>query len=253
MAAAAKAAEDAAEAIGARRAEGRAGDGRRRPRAVPRAGRAGQGAAGRGAGRADRRRPADGRRTGPPAAGLRRPAGQAGAKAAACGNQPQKPMKDQQQPGVGQKPAEEAGRNKCRASAAMAEKIAEKAKTLADVLGAAAKADGPRTQAVGQEGRRTDERARHLPSVTERLKNLPGQVGRARWRTPRPRPATAPSGWKRRPSSWPACTGSIVAPRVDELAKLEQQLVQLDESSTSSTRRPRSPAGTWTPTNCWTS
>ena len=75
-----------------------------------------------------------------------------------------------------QMPPKEARTTRCQAWAPMAEKIAEKAKTLADVLGAAARADPPEDEADGREGGRPVQ-AMDLPSLTERLKNLPGQVG----------------------------------------------------------------------------
>jgi len=96
------------------------------------------------------------------------------------------------------------------------------------VLGAATKADRPEdvpsAEKVGAMMSALD-----LPSVTERLKNLPGQVQGGKKEDAR---ATAGDGAEKMEAAAEQLAGlhrSIVAPRVEALAKLERQLVQLDQ------------------------
>jgi hypothetical protein len=111
---------------------------------------------------------------------------------------------------------------------ASAQRIADKAQTLADVLAAAAKTDSPAEQAAAK---KIEELVKSLAlkALTERLAELPGQVGEGKLEDAK---ATAGDGAERMEAAAEqlgALRRSIVAPQVDELAKLEEQLAGLDE------------------------
>ncbi|HZN33463.1 MAG TPA: DUF4175 family protein [Pirellulaceae bacterium] len=139
---------------------------------------------------------------------------------------PQQPKNDQPAPGIGQEPPKDPNQ-KLPGVGAAADKIAEKAKTLADVLGAASRADRPEDEPSAEKVAALAG-ALDLPSVTERLKNLPGQVREGKKEDAR---ATAGDGAEKMEAAAEQLAGlhrQIVAPRVEELAKLERQVVQLD-------------------------
>jgi hypothetical protein len=109
-----------------------------------------------------------------------------------------------------------------------AEKIADKAQTLADVLGGAAKATSPEEQDAAK---KVEEliNGMGIGDLTERLKNLPGQVGQGKLEDAK---ATAGDGSDRLEAAAEALAAlhrAIVAPRVEELAKVEEKLTGLDE------------------------
>ena len=109
-----------------------------------------------------------------------------------------------------------------------AEKIAEKAQTLADVLSGAAKATTPEEQDAAK---KVEEliNVMGIGELTERLKNLPGQVGAGKMADAK---ATAGDGSDRLAAAAEALAAlhrAIVAPRVDELAKVEEKLSGLDD------------------------
>ena len=109
-----------------------------------------------------------------------------------------------------------------------AEDIAEKAKTLADVLGAASKANTPEDQASAKKVEELVGKLK-LDELTQRLQDLPGQVGAGKMQEAK---ATAGDGSERMAAAaeqLSALHRSIVAPKVDELAKLEAKLNGLDE------------------------
>jgi len=142
-------------------------------------------------------------------------------------NPEQRPMDNEPRPGIGKEPSKKPD-DKQPGLGAAAEKIAEKAKTLVDVLGAATKTDRPEdVPAAEKVGAMMS--ALDLPSVTERLKNLPGQIQGDKKEDAR---ATAGDGAEKMEAAAEQLAGlhrSIVAPRVEALAKLERQLVQLDQ------------------------
>jgi hypothetical protein len=109
-----------------------------------------------------------------------------------------------------------------------AEKIADKAETLADVLGAAAKPNTPEEQdaakkvedLIGSMG---------IGDLTERLKNLPGQVGEGKLEDAKANAGDGSDRLEAAAQALAALHRSIVAPRVDELAKVEERMSALDE------------------------
>ncbi len=109
-----------------------------------------------------------------------------------------------------------------------AEKIAERAKTLADVLGAAAKTDNPDDQASADKVKELLGNLK-LPELTERLQQLPGQVGRGKLEDAK---ATAGDGQERMEAAAQQLADlhrAIVAPKLDELAKAGERLAQQEE------------------------
>ncbi|HEX5104149.1 MAG TPA: DUF4175 family protein, partial [Pirellulaceae bacterium] len=111
---------------------------------------------------------------------------------------------------------------------AAAEKIAERAQTLADVLGGAAKATTPEEEAAAKKVEELVS-GMGIGELTERLQNLPGQVGEGKKEEAK---ANAGDGSERLESTAEQLANlhrSIVSPQIDELAKVEQQLTALDE------------------------
>ena len=112
-----------------------------------------------------------------------------------------------------------------------AEDIAEKAKTLSDVLGAAAKANTPEDQASAKKVEELVGKLK-LDELTQRLQDLPGQVAGGKMQEAK---AAAGDGSERMEAAaeqLSALHRSIIAPKVDELAKLEAKLNGLDEELT---------------------
>ena len=109
-----------------------------------------------------------------------------------------------------------------------AREIAEKAETLADVLGASAKATAPEEQAAARKVEELIE-SLELKGLTERIAELPDQIAGGQLQDAR---ATAVDGAERMEAAAEQLSVMhriIVAPRVDELAKLEEKLTALDE------------------------
>ena len=95
-------------------------------------------------------------------------------------------------------------------------------------FGAAARADTPEEQ---ETGKKVDELAKGMGigDLTERLKNLPGQVGEGKLEDAK---VTAGDGAERLEATAEQLGllhRSIVAPKVDELAKVERELANLDQ------------------------
>jgi len=130
------------------------------------------------------------------------------------------------QPGAGQ--SQTGGDSQPGGLAGDAEEIADKAETLADVLAAAARADGPEDQ---ESAKKVEElvRSLDLKALAERLAQLPEQVRQEKLADAR---AVAGDGARRVEAAAErvgALRRAIVAPQVDELAKLEEQLAALDD------------------------
>lgn len=109
-----------------------------------------------------------------------------------------------------------------------AAKIAERAKTLADVLGAASKADSPEDQASAKKIQELMGTLK-LPELTERLEQLPGQVRDGKLQDAK---VAAGDGQERMEAAAEALAAlhrNIVAPKMDELAKVEEKLTTLEE------------------------
>lgn len=146
-------------------------------------------------------------------------------KSGGIGDQPPK----EQNKGVGAGPMPMKNGNKDMPGlGGAAEKIAERAETLADVLGGAAKAATPEEQEAAKKVENLIG-SMGIGDLTERLKDLPGLVGDGKLEDAK---ATAGDGSERLEAAaeqLAALHRSIVAPRVDELAKVEEQLTALDE------------------------
>jgi hypothetical protein len=132
-----------------------------------------------------------------------------------------------QQQQFGERLAMQAQDQQMRGLGDMARELAEKAKTLADVLGAASKPEAPADQKSADEVARI-MKALDLQGVTDRLGQLPAQVESRKLQDAR---ATAGDGAERMESAAEQLAvlhRTIVAPKVEELARLEQKVVQLD-------------------------
>jgi hypothetical protein len=111
---------------------------------------------------------------------------------------------------------------------AAAEEIAEKAKTLADVLGAAGGSDKPEDQAAAEK-LKTLAAELDLNAVIERLQKLPDQIGNGQEEDAK---ASAGDGAERMEAAaeqLAALHRVIVTPQVDELAKVEEKIAVLTE------------------------
>jgi len=110
----------------------------------------------------------------------------------------------------------------------MARNLAEKAKTLANVLGAASKAETPADQKSADEVARI-VKALDLKGATDRLAQLPSQIENRKLQEAR---AAAGDGAERMESAAEqlgVLHRTIVAPKVEELARLEQEAMQLND------------------------
>lgn len=140
-----------------------------------------------------------------------------------------KPKKNEEKkPGKGEVEKKDGDKNKMPGLGDQAEDIAEKAKTLADVLGAAAKANTPEDQASAKKVEELVDKLK-LDELTQRLQDLPGQVGAGKMQEAK---AAAGDGSERMEAAAEQLSvlhRSIVAPKVDELAKLEAKLNGLDD------------------------
>ena len=137
------------------------------------------------------------------------------------------PKKNDENSGKGEKGKNEKPENQ-PGLGSQSEQIAEKAKTLADVLGAAAGSNNPEDQASVEKIKELMG-ALGLPDLTQRLQKLPEQVASGKMEEAK---ANAGDGAERTEAAAQqlgALHRAIVAPKVDELAKAEEKLTGLDE------------------------
>jgi hypothetical protein len=133
----------------------------------------------------------------------------------------QKPM-----PGIGGNNPGDSPDNKGLGGAA--ERIAEKAETLNDVLAAAMKSDKPEDQAGAK---KIDELIQKLAlkALAERLAALPEQVREGKLEDAKTVAGDGAERMEATAEQLGALRRSIISPQIDELAKLEEQLAGLDE------------------------
>lgn len=128
--------------------------------------------------------------------------------------------------GAGEEQA--AGKSPAAVASAAARRIADKAESLADVLGVAARAERPQDQDSAKKVEALMQ-SLSLKALAERLGKLPDQVQQGKLADAR---AAADDGAERAEAAaerLAALRRSIVAPQVDELAQLEEQLAELDK------------------------
>jgi hypothetical protein len=128
--------------------------------------------------------------------------------------------------GAGQKSS--AGTTPSLVALAAARRLADKAESLADVLGVAARAERPQDQESAKKVEALVQ-SLGLKALSERLGQLPEQVRQGKLTDAR---AAADDGAERAEAAaerLAALRRSIVAPQVDELAQLEEQLAGLDK------------------------
>jgi hypothetical protein len=135
---------------------------------------------------------------------------------------------EEDKPGAGQqkKPGEE--QNQMPGLGSQAEQIARKAQTLADVLGAASKPTDPQDEAAAKKVEQIVGSLK-LPELTERLKDLRSQVESGQRGEARTSAGDGAERMEAAAQQLAMLHRSIVAPKVDELAKQEAKLVALDE------------------------
>ncbi len=139
-----------------------------------------------------------------------------------------KPEKEKDKPGAGDEVKPEEQKDRMPGLGGQAEDIARKAQTLSDVLGAASKATDPQDEASAKKVEEIVGSLK-LPELTQRLADLPSQIGNGEKEEAR---ATAGDGAERMEVAAQQLAmlhRSIVAPKVDELAKQEQELVVLEK------------------------
>jgi hypothetical protein len=144
------------------------------------------------------------------------------------GNRPRDPDSPMPMPGAGRANRDAQPDQEMRGLGGKARDLAEKAKTLADVLGAASKPEAPQDQKSG-EGIARIMQALDLKGVADRLEQLPDQIANRKLQDAR---ATAGDGAERMESAAEqlgVLHRSIVAPKVAELARLEKDAAQLTD------------------------
>lgn len=144
------------------------------------------------------------------------------------GNRPRDPDSPMPMPGAGRANRDAQPNQEMRGLGGKARDLAEKAKTLADVLGAASKPEAPQDQKSG-EGISRIMQALDLKGVADRLAQLPDQIANRKLQDAR---ATAGDGAERMESAAEqlgVLHRSIVAPKVAELARLEKDAAQLND------------------------
>ncbi|HZL90834.1 MAG TPA: hypothetical protein VFB96_20875 [Pirellulaceae bacterium] len=140
------------------------------------------------------------------------------------------PKKDneKEKPGKGEKGKNDKPQQNQPGLGGQAEKIAERAKTLADVLGAAAGANNPEDQATAEKVKELMGSI-GLPDLTQRLQQLPDQVAGGKTEEAKANAGDGAERMEAAAQQLAALHRAIVAPKVDELAKAEEKLTVLDE------------------------
>ncbi|HUY34323.1 MAG TPA: DUF4175 family protein [Pirellulales bacterium] len=130
--------------------------------------------------------------------------------------------------GGGDKPSEAERPKPAAGMAADAQRIADKAETLNDVLAAAAKADSPEDQASAK---KVDDLmdSLDLKALAQRLADLPDQVRDGKLEDARNAAGDGAERMEVAAARLAALRRAIVDPRVDELAKLEAEAAGLDD------------------------
>lgn len=148
--------------------------------------------------------------------------------AVGAGNPDPKKKSEFEQPGGGKGEPSGKPQDKMQGLGGQAEDIARQAKTLQDVLKAASQASDPQDQASAKQveqlvgGMKLDE-------LANRLQDLPGKVGSGKLEEAK---STAEDGAERLEAAAEQLASlqrAIVAPKVDELAKLEEKLAGVDK------------------------
>jgi hypothetical protein len=106
--------------------------------------------------------------------------------------------------------------------------MADRAETLADVLGAIGGSTNPEDQQSAQKVKDLVG-GLGLPDLVERMQNLPGQIGNGKLEEAKNNAGDAAERLESASQQLADLHRAIVAPKVDELAKVEEQLTNLDE------------------------
>ncbi|MEX2025691.1 MAG: hypothetical protein WEH44_00295, partial [Pirellulaceae bacterium] len=109
-----------------------------------------------------------------------------------------------------------------------AQQIADRAQTIADVLGAAAGSTNPEDQASAEKLKDLMGTL-GLPDLTQRLQNLPDQVAGGKVEDAKANVGDGQERMEAAAEALGALHRAIIAPQIDELAKVEQKLTGLDE------------------------
>ena len=109
-----------------------------------------------------------------------------------------------------------------------AQQMADRAETLADVLGAIGGSTNPEDQQSAQKVKDLVG-GLGLPDLVERMQNLPGQIGNGKLEEAKNNAGDAAERLESASQQLADLHRAIVAPKVDELAKVEEQLTNLDE------------------------
>ena len=144
------------------------------------------------------------------------------------GGEPMPKKDDNEKPGKGEKGKNEKSQQDQPGLGGQAEQIAERAKTLADVLGAAAGANNPEDKASAEKVKELMGTL-GLPDLTQRLQKLPDQVAGGKVEEAKANAGDGAERMEATAQQLAALHRAIVAPKVDELAKAEEKLTVLDE------------------------
>lgn len=129
--------------------------------------------------------------------------------------------------GQGDKPEDKKPEEKKGGAGDKAEEIARQAQTLQDVLKAAATATDPQDEASAKKVNDLIGSLK-LDELTQRLENLPNQVGSGQTQEAKATAEDAKERLEAAAEQLSTLQRSIIAPKVDELAKLEAKLAGLD-------------------------
>jgi len=145
------------------------------------------------------------------------------------GGQGQRRKEDEEnKSGIGEEEQKKRDEEKRAGLGADAEEIADKAKTLQDVLGAAGKSDNPEDQTAAK---KVEEivGSIDLKSVVERLDRLPDQVKSGNMEDAKNNAGDGAERMESAAEQLASLHRVIVAPQVDELAKVEERITVLSE------------------------
>jgi len=138
-------------------------------------------------------------------------------------------LADADMPGAAEGTKEnEDGKQPTSGMAAEAQRIADKAQTLNDVLGAAAKADTAEDQASAKKVEDLMG-SLDLKALAQRLANLPEQVNDGKLEDARNAAGDGAERMEAAAEQLAVLRRAIVAPQVDELARLESEVAALDD------------------------
>jgi hypothetical protein len=144
------------------------------------------------------------------------------------GDGPGNPTDEEKPEGTGEEEKARKQQERRDGLGAQAEKIAEKARTLQDVLSAAGKAETPEDESAAEQVAALVERI-GLTKTVERLGQLPGQIGSGQIEDAKNTAGEGSEQMESAAEQLGALHRVIVAPDVDQLAKVDEEITVLTD------------------------